>query len=79
MKTRAEWAPAPNVRISEVERVDGGWTVSATLMDGGRCPACDAKSTQRHGCQAPSWCENLKIFSAISINSENFVLQNSHY
>ena len=49
MKTRAEWAPAPNVRISEVERVDGGWTVSATLLDAGRCPACDAKSTQRHG------------------------------
>jgi transposase len=39
----------PDVRISEVERVDGGWTVSATLMDGGRCPSCDAKSTQRHG------------------------------
>ncbi len=38
-----------DVRISQVERVDGGWTVSATLMDGGHCPACDAKSTRQHG------------------------------
>ncbi len=49
MKTRAEWAPVPEVSISRVEQVDGGWTVSATLMDGGRCPACDATSTRRHG------------------------------
>ncbi|RBP10331.1 replication protein C-like [Roseiarcus fermentans] len=31
------------------------------------------------GCQEPSWCENLKTFSAISINSENCIWQNSHY
>ena len=47
-----------------------------------------SRSTQRRGntsgwsmrrCQEPFWCENLKIFTAIAINSENFVLRNSHY
>jgi putative transposase len=37
------------------------------------------RAMQRFRCQEPFWYENLKIFSAISINSENFVLRNSHY
>ena len=31
-----------------------------------------AAAIARSGCQEPSWCENLKIISTISINSENF-------
>ncbi len=34
---------------------------------------------RRRLCQEPSWRENLEIFSAISINSENFIWQHSHY
>jgi transposase len=49
MKTNTQWAPGPGVRISQIERMDGGWTVSATMRDGGRCPACDVKSSRRHG------------------------------
>jgi transposase len=49
MKTNTEWAPGPEVRISQIERMDDGWTVSATVRDSGRCPACDAKSGRRHG------------------------------
>ena len=49
MQAKAEWAPGPGVRISQIERMDGGWTVSATMRDGGRCPSCDTKSRRRHG------------------------------
>jgi hypothetical protein len=31
------------------ERIDAGWAVSATMKDGGPCPACDTKSSRRHG------------------------------
>src|SRR5271165_7281325 len=49
MKTITEWAPGLGVRISQTERIDGGWAVSATMKDGGRCPACDTRSSRRHG------------------------------
>src|SRR5271157_4543025 len=49
MKTNTEWAPSLGVRISQTERIDGGWAVSATMKDGGHCPACDTRSSRRHG------------------------------
>src|ERR1700733_7667684 len=49
MKTSTEWAPGLGVKISQAERMDGSWAVSATMKDGGRCPACDTRSSRRHG------------------------------
>jgi transposase len=49
MKTNAGWALGVGMRISQIERVDSGWAVSATADDGGRCPACGARSSRRHG------------------------------
>src|SRR5271157_6463472 len=49
MKTNTEWVPGLGVRISQTELIDGGWAVSATMKDGGRCPACDTRSSRRHG------------------------------
>src|SRR5271169_284766 len=49
MKTNAEWAPGVGLRISQVEVGKGGWVVSAIMDDGGRCPACDTRSSRRHG------------------------------
>jgi hypothetical protein len=49
MRRRREWAPGLGVEVSGLERIEGGWAVSATMNDYGRCPACDTRSSRRHG------------------------------
>ncbi|TDX60437.1 transposase [Methylosinus sp. sav-2] len=48
MKTSTRWAPAPNLQILTVERLEAEWAVSLTADAHAICPACGVQSNSRH-------------------------------
>ncbi|HEY2402074.1 MAG TPA: hypothetical protein VGI23_17095, partial [Steroidobacteraceae bacterium] len=41
-------APIAGVGVVAVERLEGGWVISATGPGHGQCPACGTASSSRH-------------------------------
>ena len=48
MKKPASWAPAPDQKVTRVERGDSGWTVSVDSQSRASCPVCGTRSRSRH-------------------------------
>ena len=48
MKTSTCWAPAPNLQILTVERLEAEWAVSLSADAHAICPACGLQSNSRH-------------------------------
>ena len=51
MRTDSDGLPGPGVKVSAINRTDGGRTVSAIMSGGARCPTCGTQSSRRQG-----WC-----------------------
>lgn len=48
MKHKVDWAPGPEVRGLEAERLDDKWLISATSRGSSSCPSCAVSSSSCH-------------------------------